>query len=167
MQSLLQNSFRAMKLSLLKYRQMKADPYYLDWYYHERPRLQQFKNMHTGEDCFIIGNGPSLNQMDLAPLNNYYSFGLNKIFLLFEKQPLQLSYHVAVNPLVIEQMASQLESGILGCPSFVAMNRMGNTVIKSGSLYKLLTTGKWSFYHSVEEPIAEGFTVTYVALQLA
>lgn len=167
MQNILQKSFRAFKLSLLKYRQMKSDPYYLDWYYEERPRLQQFKNIHAGADCFIIGNGPSLNQMDLSPLNNYYCFGLNKIFLLFEKQPLQLSYHVAVNPLVIEQMATQLASGMLGCPSFVAVNRMGNTSVHSDSLYKLLTTGKWSFYHTVEEPIAEGFTVTYVAMQLA
>ena len=54
------------------------------WEKNESPRLDLFRNIHKDEDCFIIGNGPSLNKMDLGLLNDYYTFGLNKIYMLFE-----------------------------------------------------------------------------------
>ena len=33
-----------------------------------------------GEPAFIIGNAPSLNEMDLEPLNNYFTIGINRAF---------------------------------------------------------------------------------------
>jgi hypothetical protein len=55
----------------------KGEGYY-DWFHNYRSRLLQFKNKYENEDCFIIGNGPSLNQMDLTVLKNYYTFGLSE-----------------------------------------------------------------------------------------
>ncbi len=34
--------------------------------------------------CFIIGNAPSLKYINLTPLNNYFSVGINKIYLIYE-----------------------------------------------------------------------------------
>ncbi len=42
--------------------------------------LRRFHNIHKGEKCFIIGNGPSLNQIDLTLLGDSYTFGVNGIF---------------------------------------------------------------------------------------
>jgi hypothetical protein len=40
-------------------------------------RNEKFRNCHKGRRCFVIGNGPSLNQQDLAPLANEITFVSN------------------------------------------------------------------------------------------
>ena len=46
----------------------------------DRNRIRDLKNKFKGERCFIIGNGPSLNKIDLTKLNDEYTFGVNGIF---------------------------------------------------------------------------------------
>ncbi len=145
----------------------KSNKDYINWFYNYRPQLFQYKDVHAGEDCFIIGNGPSLNQTDLSLLNNYYTFGLNKIHLIFEKYKLQLSYHAAVNPLVIEQIQPQLNDDIFNCPSFLSYHSSRDLHFRNKRVHKLFTNGRWSFYENIIEPICEGYTVTYVAMQIA
>ena len=48
-------------------------------------RMLALKDTHRGQRCFIIGNGPSLKNTDLALLENEVTFGLNRIYLLFSK----------------------------------------------------------------------------------
>jgi len=43
-------------------------------------RLQQFRDKHKGERCFIIGNGPSLRNTDISLLEDEITFGVNGIF---------------------------------------------------------------------------------------
>ena len=61
--------------------------------------LAAFRDIHRGERCFIIGNGPSLNQTDLARLEGEYTFGMNRIYLLFPELGFQTSYYVSINTL--------------------------------------------------------------------
>lgn len=140
---------------------------YIEWHKKSRPHLLKFKDIHKGEDCFIIGNGPSLNQTDVSKLDKYYTFGLNKIYLLFEKHPIRLSYHVAVNPLVIEQMSEELRKDVYKCPSFISYLASKQIDFAPERIHKVLTNAQWSFYKDLAAPIAEGFTVTYVAMQIA
>ncbi len=141
----------------------------LRWRLKHSQRLSRFRGAHQNEDCFIIGNGPSLNKMDLSILNGYHTFGLNKIYLLFDRVDLRLSYHVAVNSLVIEQSAKDFEQ--LKCPSFLSYGSAKQIVRELGHIYFLATdscfSAPYSFYSDVAQPISEGFTVTYVALQMA
>lgn len=51
----------------------------------ENRRLEKLKNKYSGQRIFLIGNGPSLNNMDLSKLNDEYTFGVNRIYLLFDK----------------------------------------------------------------------------------
>jgi hypothetical protein len=124
-----------------------------------------FKNMHQGESCFIIGNGPSLSRMDLSPLNKCHTFGLNKIFMLFEKVDLQISYYVAVNPLVIQQSAKEIER--LSCPSFLALDAARGVVRRRDHIYYLKTGAVWMFQKDMQGLVCEGTTVAYVAMQIA
>lgn len=39
---------------------------------------KKFKNIHKGERCFILGNGPSLKTEDLSVLENEYVFSVNQ-----------------------------------------------------------------------------------------
>ena len=138
---------------------------YLKWYFFYSKKLQKFRNVHKGEGCFIIGNGPSINQMDLSLLRNCHTFGLNKIFLLFDRIDLNLRYHVAVNPYVIRQSAQQIEA--LSCPSFLSYRMARKEVRPSKHIYYLMTTGEFAFNEDLEKIIHEGCTVTYVAMQIA
>lgn len=44
-------------------------------------RNEKFRNVHKGQRCFVIGNGPSLKQQDLRPLANEITFVANYFHL--------------------------------------------------------------------------------------
>lgn len=44
----------------------------------ELKKNTQFKNIHKGKRCFILGNGPSLKKEDLSLLRNEYVFTVNQ-----------------------------------------------------------------------------------------
>ena len=138
---------------------------YLRWKWQYAKKMKQFKDIHKGEDCFIIGNGPSLNKMDLSLLNDYYTFGLNKIFMIFEKVQLDLSYLVSINDLVIEQSKEEFEN--FSCPVFVSHTASDGVLADKEHIHRLYTLNTWSFYDDITQPICNGFTVTYVAMQIA
>lgn len=138
---------------------------FLVWFFLHAGKLEQFKDIHKGQSCFIIGNGPSLNKMDLSLLKGCNIFGLNKIYLLFDKVDLKLTYHVAVNPFVIQQSKETLET--LDCPTFLSYRAAKNVVDVKPHIYFLATSGGVRFNQDIINIISEGWTVTYVALQLA
>ncbi|MEM0926966.1 MAG: 6-hydroxymethylpterin diphosphokinase MptE-like protein [Planctomycetota bacterium] len=156
----------AVATRIIDYLQRHQHPGLHEWSKVHRPRLSAFHNRHRGEDCFIIGNGPSLNRMDLPRLNRFSLFGMNKIHLLFERQPLELSYHVCVNPFVIEQSLDAFRG--LGCPSFLAFQNCPAEIQRGEEFQLIYSAGApVCFRETILEPLNEGWTVTFVALQIA
>jgi len=51
----------------------------------DRRRLGALKGVHRGERIFIMGNGPSLNETPLEKLAGEHTFGLNRVYLLFDR----------------------------------------------------------------------------------
>ena len=130
-----------------------------------RNRLEALRDRYAGERCFIIGNGPSLNRMDLSVLRNEKTFALNRGYLLFERIGAPTTFLVAVNRYVVEQFGDELHAA--ETTRFVSWRSRrwvsdGTDAIfvRRGRLYSFSTDvaarGAW-----------EGATVTYVALQLA
>jgi len=76
---------------------------------HAKTILSPLHNRYEGYRCIIIGNGPSLNKMDLSVLKDEYTFGLNRIYLLFEKMGFETSFLVTTNGLVLQQFAEDLK----------------------------------------------------------
>lgn len=138
---------------------------YFFWKVCYAKKLRRFHNCHAGEDCFILGNGPSLGKMDLEPLQQFYTFGQNKIYLLFEKVNPDLSYLVAANPFVIEQSKAEFEA--MACPVFLSYTAAKGCIANKPHIHRLHTLNVWSFYEDITHPICEGHTVTFVSLQLA
>ncbi len=127
--------------------------------------LARFEDLHRGQRCFIIGNGPSLKQMDLSPLQNEITFGMNRIYLMFPELGFQTTYFLTVNSLVIEQCAQDIRA--LPMPKFLSW-RSRNLIQPSPEMYFLHTTYSGpGFTKDVRKRIWEGATVTNVALQLA
>lgn len=135
------------------------------WRRESRRRLAALKDTRKGERCFIIGNGPSLNQTDLSKLRGESTFGLNRIYLLFPKLGFSTTYYLSMNDLVIEQCAGDILN--LPIPKFLTWRsrRFLNPTEDTHFLYTTYTGPK--FARDVTGRLWEGATVTYVALQLA
>lgn len=115
--------------------------------------MNEYKNKHKGETCIIVGNGPSLRYVPLHFLNQYPTFGSNRIYLHFLPK-----YYVCVNPLVLEQNRAEINP--LPCVKFV---RSGMGV----DGFPLYSTRGRAFSMEPDLWIYEGYTVTFVSLQLA
>jgi hypothetical protein len=139
----------------------------LGWRWPENVRqLETYRNAHAGKRAFIIGNGPSLRQMDLRLLKNEITFGLNRIYLAFPEWGFTTRYLVSVNDLVLEQCAADMKA--LELPKFVTW-RARHWLAGDAHTRYLDTdfTGPENFSGEATGRLFEGFTVTYVALQLA
>jgi glycosyltransferase involved in cell wall biosynthesis len=51
----------------------------------ELERLAGLRDSHSGERIFILGNGPSLNRIDLDLLDDEFVFAMNRVSLLYER----------------------------------------------------------------------------------
>ncbi len=128
--------------------------------------LRSYQGRHRGSRCFILGNGPSLGKMDLTPLKDEITFGLNRIYLLFPEIGFSTTYLVSVNTLVIEQCAEELKS--LSIPKFISWRGRRWMGMDPGTIFTDTDyTLPETFSYDATGRIYEGCTVTYVALQLA
>jgi hypothetical protein len=141
------------------------------WYrrspaYRESLRtLTSYRDKHAGQRCVIIGNGPSLRRMDLAPLETEMTFGLNRIYLLFDTLGFHTTYYVSINKYVIEQCAEDI--GQLTGPKFISW-KARRLIPATPDVIFLRSRRSPRFCTDLpREGIWEGATVTYVALQLA
>lgn len=108
----------------------------------------------NSDTCFVLGNGPSLANVDAITLALFDSFGTNRIYL--RHLP---TYYVCVNRLIAEQSIEKISK--LPSKSFVTEFVEIPNVIKLHSGYD----AEFSFDPQIY--VNEGGTVTYVCLQLA
>jgi len=128
--------------------------------------LSGLKDIHRGERAFIIGNGPSLKQTDLGRLKGEFTFGLNRIYLLFPELGFGTSCFVAVNDLVIQQCKDDIAA--LPMPKFLSWR--SHRFFSPGpppATFLYTTYDNPAFARDVRSRVWESATVTYVALQLA
>ncbi len=59
----------------------------------ELNKNKRFYNIHQGHRCFILGNGPSLKDIDLSLLANEYTFTVNQISRNPHFKELKTNYH--------------------------------------------------------------------------
>ncbi len=129
--------------------------------------MRKWLNASTGRKAVILCNGPSLNRVDFDLLNrtHVFTFGLNKINLLFARASLRPSVIVAVNPHVIEQNADFFNSTQI--PLFLDA-RAARRIRFRSNIHLLHSSGLSArFAEDCSWSICQGHTVTYVAMQLA
>lgn len=129
-----------------------------------RRKMRSWENRYLGKKAVILCNGPSLLEVDFTSISTIFSFGLNKINLLFEDTDFRPSCVVAVNPFVLEQNRSFFRTTDL--PLF----------LDSSATRFIMPSNNKIFLHSTSYPkfakdpcvsVYQGFTVTFVAMQLA
>ncbi|HLF73988.1 MAG TPA: 6-hydroxymethylpterin diphosphokinase MptE-like protein [Anaerolineales bacterium] len=139
------------------------------WRRESTRRLAALKDIHRGKRAFIIGNGPSLRQTDLSKLRSEFTFGLNRIYLLFPELGFHTTYLVSINDLVIQQFADEIVAQPM--PKFIAWRSHrhfpGQLPITQLPIFLYTTYTTPRFSPDVRGRVWEGATVTNVALQLA
>jgi Protein of unknown function DUF115 len=73
-------------------------------------RLRSLKGIYKNHRCFIMGNGPSLNKMDLKLLGNDYVWGTNRCYLLFDRINWRPKFYVAVDKRVVPDNRKQIDN---------------------------------------------------------
>jgi len=153
------------------HRRLRDVPHMMSWVLssdarRNREKLRSLKDIHKGERCFIIGNGPSLSKMDLSILSSETTFGTNRIYLLFDRTEFRPTYYVSVNELVLSQFVNEIIN--LPMPKFLNWNLRHLYGFRDDIYYFRLGLGLWDrFEPEIVHPLSGGGTVTFVAMQIA
>ena len=145
-------------------RRLKWDLNPQSW--RSRSVLRGWKDRHPNAKAVILCNGPSLLKVDfdLLQRQGVFCFGLNKINLLFSKTSFRPHCVVSVNPLVLEQNAAFYNETDL--PLF--LDTHAAPFVKGRPNVAFLHSNVFPiFSRDVSISVFQGFTVTFVALQLA
>lgn len=132
-----------------------------------RRKVRSWKDRFLGEKAVILCNGPSLNQVNFDDLENskIFTFGLNKINLMFKRSNFRPSVIVAVNLHVIEQNAEFYNA--TNIPLFLD-SKAKKSVRFRKNVHFVHSFGLFGgFAKDCSVSINQGHTVTYVAMQLA
>ena len=84
-----------------------------------RPNLKKFKrlkNKYKGQRCFVMGNGPSLNQTPLEKLDGEVVWGVNRCHLLYDRIAWRPSFYCAVDHRVTPSIAPEIDAQSLELP---------------------------------------------------
>ena len=96
-------------------------PYLVDGSVRNMPqRLRSLQGSYTGERCFVMGNGPSLNQMDLELFRHEHVWGSNKCYLLFERISWRPAFYVAVDTRVVPDIAGDINNLVRSLPKMAS-----------------------------------------------
>ena len=157
------NPYRILAITFL--RRVKWDLHPLSWI--SRTKIRKWKDRYAGQKAVIMCNGPSLNKVDFSELQKagIFTFGLNKINLLFSRTEFRPSVIVAVNPYVIEQNAEYYNETDI--PLFLDSGGRKRVKLRENVFFLHSSGGDMLFAQDCSMSISQGYTVTYVAMQLA
>jgi hypothetical protein len=142
-----------------------------------------FKNIHSGQRCFILGTGPSINSQDLTTLKNEKCISLNSFYLHPDYMTIQPLYHLTSG------LTPHPKIGLeLGKKWFLEMEEKVGTatlflnygdrdyVLRQGifsknPVYYCYWEGRWEYILSdgidITKVVYPGKSVAVVAIQLA
>ena len=135
----------------------------------DKGKMRKFENIHAGQRCFIIGNGPSLNEMNLAPLKDEYTFGVNAIYLNKDKMGFLPTYYTVEDQFVAEDRSEEIMA-LRGPTKFYPADLGFCLKPDDTSIYYTFKRKYRSFPQfscDASDKVCWGGTVTIACLQLA
>lgn len=134
--------------------------------------LRKYRNLHKDEECFFIGNGPSLNAEDLTKIKQagYATFAFNRIFYIFDQTEWRPTYYISQDEKMLAGCQDQVNT--LELPhKFIPANLRWyfNIHIKGAEEYYLDWRKKDELWFSddVTKSVCWASTVMYTAAQFA
>jgi len=115
-------------------------------------RIADFQGLHRGKRLFILASGPSLGELDLAPLGRRLVMGLNRSFLSYPDS----HYHCVFDLRLFEEFGDALRRA-----------RYLFTLEDRPFGIPLCLLGGEGFSFDLQQGVYSGSTIAYFALQLA
>ena len=138
--------------------------------------MAAFANKHAGERCVIIGNGPSLNDLDLGRLRDEKTIGVNGIFYA-EALNFPLTYYVVEDTSVMEENLDAIKEYKAGHKFFPTIYRKMYDTDEDNVTYFTMNRGFYAkespnfciprFSTDASQRLFCGQSVTIINLQLA
>lgn len=75
-------------------------------------RLGRLKDIHRGERCFLVGNGPSLTGEDLNLLQEEYTFGTNMVYKIFDDTDWRPTFHCVSDTIYASKLGLELSQKV-------------------------------------------------------
>ncbi len=83
---------------------------YIDIEEDDVEKLKRLKDKYKNKRIFILGNGPSLNKTPLDLLKNEFTFGVNRIYLLFDRIDWKPTFYTANDWRVVPDIAREINA---------------------------------------------------------
>ena len=134
--------------------------------FKSRRRMNALTNSHSGEKCVIVCNGPSLlkTNFDLLMNEDVFCIGLNKINLLYSRTQWRPDMICISNNLVLEQNKDYFDESTIP----IVCDKVGRNILKRrDGLIFMHSTLQAKFARDMSMSFVQGYTVTYMAMQLA
>lgn len=137
-----------------------------------RPRLQSLKKgFKNSKRCFLIGNGPSLNNTDLSLLRDEVTFAANGFFLKTPELNWLPTFYVVEDHLVAEDRADQLndiKGPIKLYPAYLGycMSKADDTIFFNHRP-RISYPKSFDFSTQADQITYTGCTVMFTMMQLA
>jgi hypothetical protein len=131
--------------------------------------LDGFVDRHKGQRCFVVGNGPSLNQIDMGLLHNEITFGSNRCFMGYENWGMRFSYWGIMDRLQVEEYAEEYEDQVpADTIKFFPFEYASFLQVANACPVNFIYNSKppYRFSDSPDE-LYLGFTVTHMLMQVA
>lgn len=131
--------------------------------------LDEFHHRHRGRRCFVVGNGPSLNQIDMAKLQGEITLGSNRCFLGYPQWGFPFTYWGVYDAFQIEEYHPIYEANVPAeTVKLFPMEYSPVLRVEQGCAVNSV----WPDPHPrafSDDParVYRGFTVTYMLLQIA
>jgi hypothetical protein len=139
-------------------------------------KLKGIRNKYEGKRCFIFGNGPSLNKMDLELFKDEYTWGSNRCYLLYDRVSWKHNFFISVDTRVLPDIAEDVNNLVEELPEttfFFPFHFFREAVIKDAEnicFYNEIGVRAGSVYSvSLNVPVwvSSVCTVTIAAIQMA
>ena len=134
-------------------------------------QMKKFRNLHKGERCFIIGTGPSLTPEDLELLKDEVCFASNRIFEIYPRTSWRPTYYINQDFPLLKKYVKEINELTPRAMFFPVdeMRSYGHNPLAHFFVlrHKDFYPGDAEFSEQIHHYLAQGFTVTYGAMQLA
>tara|TARA_B100000963_G_scaffold267927_1_gene236158 strand:- start:87 stop:929 length:843 start_codon:yes stop_codon:yes gene_type:complete len=137
-------------------------------------KLLSMRNSHKNQECYVIGNGPSLNKIDLNLLKNKITIACNSFYLKHNELDFLPSYYTVEDPLPAVDNKLEINK-IKGVKKIIPYD-LRNVITPSDDVtyinflrsYMRPSNKKFPiFSKEVENKIYWGGTVVYMNIQFA
>lgn len=138
--------------------------------------MKALQGAYSGKRCFIVGNGPSLNGLDLRKLDDEYTFSVNSIYYKVREDAFRPCFYVVEDRFVFLENLDEIRSmsarrkffpatykSLLGDRENVVYFNLNLDFYNASSTYH----GIPRFSLDCSDEVHAGQTVTYVNMQLA